>query len=126
MSNKAKNPLLECYEGKNGENQKIIKSLMRSQDLVCLQESKVQQMSMQLVRSLGMGRFLDWAAMEARGVTRGILDFWDNRVLKLIGIEEGVFPISCHFKNCEDGFVWVYLRVTDSYKGGEERIYQQS
>ena len=43
--------------------------LIRSQrfDFVFLQETKVQHMNMQLVRSLGVGRFLEWEAVEAIG-----------------------------------------------------------
>ena len=58
-----------------------------------------------LVRSLGVGRNLEWRAVNSRGATRGILVFWDNRLVELVGWEEGVFSISCRFKNCVDGVV---------------------
>ena len=40
---------------------RVIKSFLRSNrvDLVCLQETKVQQMNIVMVRSLGVGRFLN-------------------------------------------------------------------
>ena len=62
-------------------------------------------MSRGLVRSLGVGRFLEWGAMVSRGAVGGIVVFWDNRVLELVDLEKGVFSIFCHFKNCEDGFI---------------------
>ena len=43
-----------------------------------------------LVRSLGVGRCLEWGAMEARGQSGGILVFWGNEVLDLIEMEKGV------------------------------------
>lgn len=45
-----------------------MKSMIRSQkvDLVCLQETKVQEMFVQLVRSLGVEIFLDWEATKAK------------------------------------------------------------
>ena len=49
--------------GVNDRNKRSsIKALIRSQkvDLVCLQETKMSQMSLGVVRSLGVGRFLDW------------------------------------------------------------------
>ena len=46
-----------------------------------------------------------------RGATGGILVFWDNRVFELVDLEEGEYSISCRFKNCEDGVVWVYTGV---------------
>ena len=46
---------------------KLIKALIKSQkvDVVCLQETKMQEMSIRVVRILGMG--LEWGAMNARG-----------------------------------------------------------
>ena len=46
----------------NEENKRsVIKSLIRlySANLVCLQETKVQQITTKMVRSLGVGRCLD-------------------------------------------------------------------
>ena len=37
--------------------------------------------------------------------------FWDNKVLELVGMEVDHFSISCHFKNCEDGFLWFFTGV---------------
>ena len=68
-------------------------------------------MSRSLVRSLGVGRFLEWGAVDSRGAAGGIVVFWDNRVLELVELEKGVFSISCHFKNCEDDFIWTFTRV---------------
>ena len=86
---------------------KLIKALIRSQrvDLVCLQETKIQDIFFGVVRSLGVGRFLERGAVNARGVTRGVVVFWDNRVLEFVGMEVGQFSISCFFKNFDDGFV---------------------
>ena len=62
-------------------------------------------MSKSLVRSLGVERFLEW------GAASGIVVFWDNMVLELVDLENEVFSISYHFKNCEDGFIWTFTRV---------------
>ena len=92
---------------------KVIKALIRSQkaDMVCLQETKMQKMSIRVVRSLGVGRFLEWGVVNARGAAGGVVVFWDNRVLELVGMEVGQFSISCRFKNCEDGFMWIFTGV---------------
>ena len=29
-------------------------------------------------------------------------------MLELVNLETRVFSISCHFKNCEDGFIWTF------------------
>ncbi|RVW12481.1 hypothetical protein CK203_093456 [Vitis vinifera] len=92
---------------------KVIKALIRSQkvDLVCLQETKIQEMSQGVIHSLGVGRFLGWGAVDARGAAGGVVVFWDKRVLELVGLEVGIFSISCRFKNCEDGFMWFFTGV---------------
>ena len=66
---------------------------------------------MGIIRSLRVGRFLEWGAVDSRGAARGIVVFWDNRVLELVDIQKGLFSISCTFKSCEDGFIWMFTRV---------------
>ena len=53
----------------DSDKRKVIKNLIRTNkvDLVCLQETKVQEMNFDMVRSLGVGRCLDWVAMNAEG-----------------------------------------------------------
>ena len=100
----------------NDRNKKsLIKALISSQkvDLVYLQETKMSEMSIGVVRSLGVGRFLEWGVLNVRGAAGGVLVFWDNRVLELVGMEVGLFSISCRFKNCEDGFSWIFSVVYD-------------
>lgn len=47
----------------------MVKSLIRlhAVGLVCLQEAKLQWMSVQMVRRLGVCRCLDWEAVDSRG-----------------------------------------------------------
>ena len=47
----------------DSEKRKLIKAFLKSQrvDLVCLHEAKLKEASTDLVRSLGVGRFVDWA-----------------------------------------------------------------
>ena len=91
----------------DSDKRKVIKVLIKKNkvDLVCLQETKIQGMSRGLVRSLGVGRFLEWGAVDSRGGAGVIVVFWDNRVLELVNLETGVFSMSCQCKNCEDGFI---------------------
>ena len=53
----------------DSDKRKVIKNLIRTNrvDLVCLQETKVQEMNIDMVRSLRVGHFLDWTAMNAEG-----------------------------------------------------------
>ncbi|RVW59532.1 hypothetical protein CK203_104799 [Vitis vinifera] len=49
-------------------------------------ETKIQEMSTGIVRSLGVGRFLEWGAVDSRGAAGGIV-------------------------SCEDGFIWTFTGV---------------
>ncbi|RVW40408.1 putative ribonuclease H protein [Vitis vinifera] len=78
---------------------------------MCIQETKIQEMSEGIVRSLGTGRFLDWRALNAEGAAGGILICWDKRVLDILEWEEGHFTLSCRFKIMENGATWVFTGV---------------
>lgn len=58
-------------------------------DLICLQETKIQVMSSRIVRSLCVGRCLEWGVDNSRGAMGGALTFWDNKVLQLVGVQVG-------------------------------------
>ena len=68
-------------------------------------------MMMEIVQSLGVDRFLEWGYANARSTAGGVLVFWYNRVLELLGLEVDEFSVSCKFKNIEDHFVWVFPGV---------------
>ena len=55
------------------EKRKLIKDVIKTQkaDLVCLQETKLQEMMSVIVRSLGVGRCLEWGALNSRGAAGG-------------------------------------------------------
>ncbi|RVW31413.1 hypothetical protein CK203_090153 [Vitis vinifera] len=42
-----------------------------------------------VVKSLGVGRFLDWRTLEAAGAAGGVLICWDKRSLEMLEWEEG-------------------------------------
>ena len=65
---------------------KVIKAFIKMQrvDIVCLQGTKISEVSQGLIRSSGVGRFLEWASLRAKGALGGIIIFWDSRVLQLL------------------------------------------
>ncbi|KAJ9689585.1 hypothetical protein PVL29_014989 [Vitis rotundifolia] len=81
----------------------------------------MKEMSYRIVRSLGIGRNLGWVSLDARGAAGGVLVLWDKRVLEGLEIEVGSFSISCCFKNCEEGFIWVFSRLYGLINGRERR-----
>ena len=105
------------YGANDSSKRKVIKTLIRDQmvDLFCLQETKIQAMTEGVVRSLGIGRFLDLGALDVSSSTSGILICWDKRTLEVLALEVGQFSVSCRFRNVEDGFVWMFTRVYGSF-----------
>ena len=100
--------------GANDVNKgKVIKAFIKMQrvDVVCLQETKLKEVTTGLIRCLGVGRFLDWAALRAEGASGGIVIFWDSRVLQLLDKEEGQFTVSCRFKLIAEDRIWVFTGV---------------
>ena len=64
--------------GANDVNKrKVIKAFikMQSVDVVCLQETKFKEVSIGMIKSLGVGRFLNWAALRTEGASGGIVIF---------------------------------------------------
>ena len=81
----------------------------------------MKEMFDRIVRSLGIGRNLGWVSLDARGSASGMLVMWDKRVLEGLKAEVGSFSISCSFKNCEEGFVWVFSGLYGPCNGKERR-----
>ena len=112
--------------GVNNPNKRnIIRNFIRSQrvDLVCLQETKIQELSSAIVRSLGAGRLDEWRSVEAEGTAGGILVFWNIRKLDLVESEIGHFSVTCKFKNVEDGFLWVFTGVYGPVKRSKRELF---
>ena len=97
----------------NPDKKNVIRNFIRSQrvDLVFLQETKIQGMSLADARSFGVGRLAEWKVVEAEGIAGGILVSWDKRKLELVEVELGHFSVTCMFKNVEDGFQWAFTGV---------------
>ena len=116
---------MECKRRNNPNKRNIIRNFIRSQrvDLVCLQETKIQELSSAVARSLGVGRLAEWRAVEAEGTAGGILVFWDTRKLELVEAEIGHFSVTCMFKNVEDGFRWAFTGVYGPMKRSKREMF---
>ena len=102
------------------EKRKVIKNFLRSYraDMVCLQETKVHDMSAELARSLGVGRSLNWKALDAEGSAGGILLLWDNSRINLVDSVVGSFSVTCLFRMPENGFLWAFSGVYGPTQNG--------
>jgi hypothetical protein len=74
---------------------------------VCLQETKLAEIDLQLVRSLWGNSFVDWEMLPATGTAGGVLLLWDRRVLEKLDSVVCQFSVSCLWKTLADGLDWV-------------------
>ena len=109
----------------DSDKRKVIKNLIRTNrvDLVYLQETKVQEMNVDMVRNLGVGRFLNWIALNAEGSAGGILLFWDKRRINMVDSMVGSFSVSHLFKMAEDRFQWAFTGVYGSVEKNLREIF---
>ena len=99
--------------GAERKQREVIKNFLRSYraDIVCLQETKVQEMSVELARGLGVGRRWNWKALNAEGSAGGILLLWDNSRISLVDSVVGSFSVTCLLRMPENGFLWAFSGV---------------
>ena len=112
--------------GANNPNKRnIIRNFIRSQmvDLVCLQETKIQEMSAADARSFGVSKLAEWKVVEAEGTAEGILVFWDKRKVEMVEFELGHFSVMCMFKNVDDGFLWAFTGVYRTVERSKREMF---
>jgi exonuclease III len=72
-------------------------------DIVCFQETKMENPSNGFVQNLWGCPYADWCHVNSRGASGGILIMWDRRVVTRIDTCMGRFVGACFFRNVEDG-----------------------
>jgi exonuclease III len=80
-------------------------------DIVCLQETKLQLISNQLLQSLWRCPYKEWCHVASNGASGGILLMWDRRVVSKLDECMGRYVVACSFRNVEDGLVWAIAGV---------------
>ena len=77
-------------------------------DIVCcLQETKLDSTSSNMVKSIWRSPFTDWVALEAICIARGILLMWDKRVFEKVDFMARRLSVLVILKGVADGFEWI-------------------
>jgi len=80
-------------------------------DIICLQETKLDFISIRLVRSLWGCHFVDWCYLASRGASGGILIMWDRRIVEKMDVYVGEFVVAYSFISVADDFSWASAGV---------------
>jgi len=90
-----------------------VRNLIRQwkSDIICLQETKLEIISNNIVRSMWVCEFVDWCYLASCGASCGILLMWDMRLVEKIEEYVGEFVLACSFRSVADDFSWAFAEV---------------
>jgi hypothetical protein len=80
-------------------------------DVICLQETKLEIISNNIVRSLWGCQFVDWCYAASCGASGGIMLMWDKRLVEKIEVYVGEFVLAYSFRSVADDFSWAFAGV---------------
>jgi hypothetical protein len=80
-------------------------------DILCLQETKMEVITREVVRSLWRLNHVDWLCLGSRRVSEGILVMWDRQVVEKIEECVGRFVVACSFIYIVENFEWAWSRI---------------
>jgi len=86
----------------------VIKSFLREWrcDLICLQETKLEVVSLSVIRSLWGNFSAGFDFLKAEGASGGIIVMWDKNIFNLVSSSQWVFSLTCFFQMVDGGFTW--------------------
>jgi exonuclease III len=80
-------------------------------DIVCLQETKLEVISKEVIRSVWGCLYVDWLYLGSRGASGGILLMWDRRVVEKVEECVGRFVVACAFRCVTENFEWAFAGI---------------
>ena len=100
----------------NPHKRDVVKYLLREQkcDIVCLQETKLDNTIFNMVESLWGSPFVDLVVLDAIHIAGGVLLMWDGRVSEKGDCVVGGFSFSILLKGVANGFEWICSGCVDS------------
>ena len=91
----------------------VLKSFLREWkcDLICLQETKLEDVSPSVIRSLWGHNSVGFVCLKAVGASGGVIVMWDKTTFSLVSSVQGEFSITCFFRTVQGGFNWAFTGV---------------
>jgi exonuclease III len=105
------------------EKRTKIRGLLREwkADIVCLQETKMEVISREVVHSVWGCVHVDWVNLGSRGTSGGILLMWDRRVVEKIEEYVRQYVVAYVFRSVTANFNWGFAGVYGPNHDGERR-----
>jgi hypothetical protein len=91
-------------------------------DIVCLQETKLDLITLDLVQSIWRCPYVEWSYVASNGASGGILLMWDRRVVSKVEVCHGSYVVACSFRNVEDGMEWAFAGVYGPNRDAARRM----
>ena len=91
----------------------MLKNVLREWhcDLICLQETKLEDVNFNVVRSIWGNHHVGFSVLKARGAAGGVLVLWNANMFHLFDSLIGDFSITC-FLHMRDGSVsWAFTGI---------------
>ncbi|XP_075103403.1 uncharacterized protein LOC142177990 [Nicotiana tabacum] len=64
-------------------------------DILCLQETKIEDWNIRMIRHLWGNRWVDWDERKVSGTRGVIVMIWDKRLWKKVDAHQGLYSMSC-------------------------------
>jgi hypothetical protein len=77
-------------------------------NIICLQETKLEFIPNNIVRSLWGCPYVDWCYLASCGASGGMLIMWDKRIVEKIDAFVGKFVLAYSFRSVVDDFPWAF------------------
>jgi hypothetical protein len=91
-------------------------------DIVCLQETKLDLITLDLVQSIWRCPYVEWSYVASNGASGGILLMWDRRVVSKVEVCHGSYVVACSFRNVDDGMEWAFAGVYGPNRDAARRM----
>jgi exonuclease III len=97
----------------DGDKRLRVRNLLREWkvDIVCFQETKLEVISRNVIRSLWGCHHVNWCYLDSRRASDGILIMWDRRVMEKIDVCVWECSLAITFRNVEDQFTWAFAGI---------------
>lgn len=99
--------------GLNDNKKETIKSLVKKwkPDVLCLQETKIEEWSTVIATHIWGSRWIDWVELKSYGRSGGITIFWDKRQWSRIDFLRGTYSITAMFEGLQGDIRWCFTGV---------------